>query len=100
MSELSQDQWALEPVNIRACGKKSGSSFNEPAGIITKPIAGTALGSLDPQVLQNELPKRSASGSLKNLTNSSPWSQLSVPLTNKLLACALPVALRQRWQWQ
>jgi hypothetical protein len=87
-----------EPVKILACGPMSGSSSSEPAGIKTIPSCSTKIGTLPPQVRQNVLLKRSASGNLNLLINSSPLSQLSVPWRKRLLEWPAPVALRQREQ--
>ena len=60
----SQDQAARDPANMRAIGPMSGSPSSDPAGMKAIPEFSMKRGILDPQVLQNVLVNRLASGSL------------------------------------
>ena len=86
---------------MRACGLIGASSSREPAGISTTSVPGAWRGRRLPQVAQNWLVNRFASGGLNERSCSSPWSQRSSPGWRKRFeACPVPVALRHREQWQ
>jgi len=72
MSPESQDHGALESQNIRAVGLSGGSLSSEPAGIAAILRSGATLGSGLPQVLQNAVRNRLASGTLNPPIFSSP----------------------------
>ena len=94
------DQDVREPWKIRPWGSSPGSTSSEPIGIMTMPEPGAERGTRAPHALQNAFVNRWASGTLKWCTSASPASQVRVPATNRLVAWPVPVALRQREQWQ
>src|SRR5579862_8309744 len=86
---------------MRACGSIGAGSSKDPAGIMTLSESLAWRGMRAPQVAQKLFVNRLACGTLNAWIWSSPWSHLRTPgWKNRLEACPVPLALRQRVQWQ
>lgn len=97
-SARSWSQSALLVVKIFASGMTESCVSRLPAG--TTSTFDEANGSAEPQVEQKHRACR-VCGSLNVLTCSFPDSHTSLAVDEKrLAACAEPVTLRQREQWQ
>src|ERR1700733_6689579 len=82
-------------------GVVGGASSSAPAGTITPVPARLSHATADPHTTQNALHHRFALGSSKRRAWSSPRSHANCSGATKIFAaCAEPVFLRQRLQWQ
>jgi hypothetical protein len=92
---------ARDSQKMCALGMSAGGWSRDPEGTTTVFPLRETRGIGQPQVLQNHLAKLRAVGRSKRAMASSPDRQMSWDgSTYIFVACAVPVALRQRKQWQ
>ena len=98
---VSRYHGARDSQKMLQSGSAPGSSSSDPAGTSTRDPSPISRGTGEPQVVQKQVAKRSASGRSYLTVASSPESHRSCAGDTKIFAaCAVPVALRQRRQWQ